>query len=119
MRPGVLVIVTLPALFGTVPTRSGKLFVFGRTWNGLGVVLLVVRFNGAPEFQLTIAPNCQRSTKRDTHPGATASNIWFGPNGSCHVPLLRMAWVRWKAWSAFVERYRGSTTLVPIARLHT
>src|SRR5262249_42425475 len=95
-RPGVLVIVTLPASLGNAPARSGKLLVLGRTWKGFGVVLLVVMFKGAPEFQLTMAPNCQRSTIRDNHPGALASNIWFGPSGSCHVPLLRMACVRWK-----------------------
>src|SRR6266516_6771576 len=119
IRPGVFVTLTFPMSLGNAPTKSGKLFVLGRTWNGFGVVLLVVRFRGIPEFQLTIEPNCQRSTSRDSHPGALLSNIWFGPNGSFHVPLLRIACVRWKVCRVFVDRFRGSTILVPIDRLHT
>src|SRR6266571_209176 len=119
MRPGVLVIFTFPMSLGNGPTRSGKLLVFGRTWNGFGVVLLVTRFRGIPEFQLRIEPNCHLSTTRDSHPGALLSNFWFGPSGSCHVPLLRMACVRWKVCRVFVDRFRGSTILVPSDRLHT
>src|SRR5215510_6896253 len=119
MRPGVLVILTFPMSLGSGPTRSGKLLVFGRTWNGFGVVLLVMRLRGGPELQLKIPPSCHRSTSRDTHPGAPLSNSWFDPKGNCHVPLLRMALVRWNVCRVFVDRFRGSTTLVPSDRLHT
>ena len=45
--------------------------------------------NGAPEVQLKIAPNCQRSTTRETHEGTLPSNICPGPKGNCQTPLLR------------------------------
>jgi len=52
------------------------------------------KVNGAPELQPRIPPNCQRSTRRATIPVLLLSIFCCGPNGSCHVPLLRMSCVR-------------------------
>src|SRR5437867_9707300 len=117
MPPGLAVNVTFPVLLGSGPTRSGKLLVFGSNWNGFGVVLFVVNESGCPELQLKMPPNCQRSTRRDIHAGALPSNSRFGPNGNSKVPLLRTSCVRWNVCNVFVDRFRGSRMLVPMARL--
>ena len=63
-----------------------------------------VMFSGAPEIKLKIPPNCQRSTRRASHPERLPSNGRPGPNGISYVPLLVRTCVRWKPSRALFSR---------------
>src|SRR5207244_3582192 len=72
---------TFPKLFGKSPTISGVVTV-----NVVDALETVQRgdvmVSGAPDTQLKIPPNCQRSTKRCTNVGALPRKSRPGPKGS-------------------------------------
>src|SRR5262245_22491468 len=97
-------LVTIPVLFGKSPTRLGVIKPVLAVTDAVGARMS----NGDPDVQLKIPPNCQRSTSRFTIDGALPKSAWFGPKGSSHVPLLRIALVRWNVSNALsMPMFRG------------
>src|ERR1051325_9918436 len=90
-----------PRMFGVFDVRP-MLTVDG-IWVHVSSALDAVTVMGAPELQPNIAPNCHRSTMRETKFGPLERSLRPGPNGSSNVPLLFMSCVRWKLRSVLLR----------------
>src|SRR5215470_9314579 len=89
--------VIFPRLLGKSPTIIGGPSGYWFQDAVPTVVVPTAIFKEAPAVRLKTPPNCQRSTSRETHPGAFFKSILPGPKGSSNVPLLRRSQVRWYA----------------------